>query len=341
MDILVTLNRSWFSEAVLGPATQMAAGAGAVLHLLTVIGLEEPSADRFHRAGSCAVARPPVRRAHAGPTRSGELETRTNRLSSLSQAAIAIPTKQEVASHNGKASPVALHLERLQHEARSHLAIVTQRWYQVPVTREVVVSDSPAAAILDHLDAHPAELLAMATQARGCLTRPSAGSVAGAVMSTSTSPVLLVGLRFHEGGIKKFRSLLVYLDGSSAGESILPAAGFWARALGLHVTLIRAARSETSSIKRAAGYLEELTLGLALGGLAARWELIYGDPAWEITGRAAQCSGAMIAMSTHGEGGLTHAAVGMVAAQTLRLATCPMLLQRPAPPFQAERLIGC
>lgn len=305
MKILLTLDPSWFSEAVLGPATQMAAASRGVLHLLIVTTPEEAPPSIARRGGFYRSAQA---QASVQPYEYGVAGTR-------SMAAVAERVQT---------------LDQLQHEARSHLATVAERCYQVPVSREALLSSAPATAIEEYMVAHEVDLVAMAVHnTRGTPGRASRGSVAGAVICASRRPVLLVASNFHQIGPRKFRNMLIYVDGSACAETILPTALFWARALGLRLTIIRAARLERGSIQRAARYLDRLSLGLALAGTVVGWEVIYGDPAWAVARYAAQLPGALIAMSIHLQTGVTCSALGMVAMQTLRIATCPVLVRRP------------
>lgn len=72
-------------------------------------------------------------------------------------------------------------------------------------------------------------------------------------------------------------------------------------------------------------------------GVVARWLLRTGMPHEEVV-RAAEEEGAeLIAMGTHGRGGLNRLLLGSVADRVIRAAGCPVLTLREAKPARARR----
>jgi nucleotide-binding universal stress UspA family protein len=57
-------------------------------------------------------------------------------------------------------------------------------------------------------------------------------------------------------------------------------------------------------------------------------EVLHGPTSKAIVEYADQCGASLIVMGTHGRHGLVHAVLGSVAAQVLRLASCPVLIVR-------------
>ena len=57
-------------------------------------------------------------------------------------------------------------------------------------------------------------------------------------------------------------------------------------------------------------------------------EVLHGPTSKAIVEYADQCGASLIVMGTHGRRGLVHAVLGSVAAQVLRMASCPVLIVR-------------
>lgn len=307
MKILVPLDPSSFSESALGPARSIAAGLMAELHLLTVVSPEDARSTVELGQG---YLKPPVTDAPDWPflnLRSGG-------------AGVLVETLDQA-------------VKRLGQEARSHLETLARTGNELPVTVEVITGSSPAEAIDEYAAAQQIDLIAMATHSRGALGRTVLGSVTEAVIRGSQRPVLLVGPHYREAPATKFQNVLVCVDGSPHSEAILPAAASLAHGLGLRLVLVGAMRLDWSHSRTDGAYLELLSERLSReaheASFRASWRLLYGDPAEAIATYAAELPGSIIAMSTHGRTGLARMTLGAVAMKTARLATCPVLVQRP------------
>src|SRR5215208_4644896 len=144
-------------------------------------------------------------------------------------------------------------------------------------------------------------------------------------------------------------SLLVPLDGSALGETVLPWASAFARARDLSLVLVRAVPwpliptnglgsgymtydvyNEVLAAERQAAtdYLETVRQGLASESLAAELVVREGDAAEALLDLADERGAEAIAMTTHGRGGLTRLILGSVAERVLQQATTPVLLDR-------------
>lgn len=127
--------------------------------------------------------------------------------------------------------------------------------------------------------------------------------------------------------------VIVPLDGSDLSERAVALGALLARSVGATLVLVSVtappldveSQAHEASISR---YLKNLVDMLPSDGLAARLEVLYGEPAEEI-GRLCR-PGDLLVMSTHGRSGLSLLLQGSVAAELLRLAPCPVLLVRPA-----------
>lgn len=140
-----------------------------------------------------------------------------------------------------------------------------------------------------------------------------------------------------EGFIMK--RILVPLDGSPLSEAILPVAEEWAKEDGAEVILLRAVRiphgsagdtdAEVRAVAEGEAYLKELASRLERRGLTrVRWALWYDEPAHAIAEAAARNGADLIALATHGRGGLSRLLLGSVAETVVRSARVPVLLMR-------------
>ena len=151
-----------------------------------------------------------------------------------------------------------------------------------------------------------------------------------------------------------FERILVPLDGSDLAEEVLPYVTALARQFGSSVVLLLADQSarlylETAGApggvpialpianpepfiegERAAaeGYVEAVAQRLRAAAVNARGERVEGPPVETILRRASELRADLIAMTTHGRGGLRRVVYGSVAEAVLRAAPCPVLLVR-------------
>jgi nucleotide-binding universal stress UspA family protein len=79
----------------------------------------------------------------------------------------------------------------------------------------------------------------------------------------------------------------------------------------------------------AKAYLEEIVTSLHGQGLRARAITLQGDAGQEILNYAGKNHISLIAMTTHGKGGLKGGALGRTAAEILKNAEIPVLLIKP------------
>jgi nucleotide-binding universal stress UspA family protein len=151
-----------------------------------------------------------------------------------------------------------------------------------------------------------------------------------------------------------YRRILAALDGSKVAERVLPHVESLGEQYGAAVTLLRAVTSSVAILnaeavalaapipppvvdpepivaaerEEAQSYLEALAERLRGHGLAVDVVLPEGDAAEAIVEQAGQRSADLIAMTTHGHGGLGRVLMGSVADAVVRRAPCPVLLVR-------------
>lgn len=198
-----------------------------------------------------------------------------------------------------------------------------------------------------------ADLVVMATHGRGALSRAWLGSVADALMREAETPVLFV--RPEEGDApapepsRDFETLLIPLDGSELSESALEHATEFGALFGSAYHLVRVvaypleiaspylphtvqmnAEILADAKQSAADYLEERAEQMRKRGLRVTASVAV-DPqaAHGILTEAKEVGVDLIAMSTHGRGGMSRVVLGSAADKVLRGTHMPVLLFRP------------
>ncbi|MGH7334897.1 MAG: universal stress protein [Candidatus Rokuibacteriota bacterium] len=141
-----------------------------------------------------------------------------------------------------------------------------------------------------------------------------------------------------------YKRVLVPLDGSVLAEGILPFILDIAGPLDIEVVLLRVVHpippqvvegtrhvvleDVEGRLAEARTYLEPFTQQLAGKGVRVRAEVRHGDPVAEIIECAKTVKADLIAMTTHGRGGLGRVLFGSVAEAVLRRAEIPVFLMR-------------
>ena len=140
-----------------------------------------------------------------------------------------------------------------------------------------------------------------------------------------------------------YKRVLVPLDGSELAESIVPLLLEIARPLGMAIVLLRVLEPLTplatdgmplvlddlaARRQAAEAYLGPIAVGLRTRGIDVSTEVRIGRVDEEILAVAREVGADLIAMSTHGRGGLGRLLFGSVAEQVLRHADVPVFLMR-------------
>lgn len=213
-----------------------------------------------------------------------------------------------------------------------------------------VLDGSPAEALARHVAARGPDLVVMTTHGRTGVSRVWLGSVAEGLVRRVPGAVLLVKPGEREPAAPPFRRVLVPLDGSPLSESVLEPSIGVVGAEDVEFTLVRATEPLTAQSVASLGaiadarqaewerqdaevdaYLDAVAERLRARGLAARWRsLVHVHAARAILETAAEIGADLIAMATHGRGGLRRFLLGSVADKVLRGAEVCVLLYRPA-----------
>jgi nucleotide-binding universal stress UspA family protein len=194
----------------------------------------------------------------------------------------------------------------------------------------VVRFGQPTECIVESARTRHADLIVMATHGRTGPGRWVFGSVAEAVIASSTVPVLvqrawqpLPGKPLHNGSPK----LVVPLDGSCFSEAVLESAAVLAENLDGRLVLVRVEASP-GAIRTATDYLMAVQADLesAHPTVPIARKIGYGDPARGIDEAVVQIAGDLVVMATHGRTGARRAILGSVAGKLLQASQVPLAL---------------
>jgi nucleotide-binding universal stress UspA family protein len=192
-----------------------------------------------------------------------------------------------------------------------------------------------------------AELIVMTTHGRGGPGRLPYGTVADEVLREATLPVLLVSSqREFAWPLSRAPRILVPLDGSALAEEVLDPVDDLAEALGAELVLLKVLEPPpqrleayapevswahvTAERAEARYYLEIMAKLIQRAEHRVAVRATHGSPATAIAEIALMDNCDLIAMATHGRGGLAGPALGSVATGVLQQTGIPLLLTRPA-----------
>jgi nucleotide-binding universal stress UspA family protein len=228
----------------------------------------------------------------------------------------------------------------------------------------VLLEGSVAGAINRHAVATEVDVIVMTTHGRGPMARFWLGSVADSLIRQTSIPVLFVQPQETEAELTQesvFTRVLIPLDGSQLAEQILEPAMALATAMRAEVTLLRVVEQLTPASydpnsnrisglrpsgltqlqevdrqewSRAEEYLDQLAARLRSEALSVQTRVIsHLRPATAILDDASSNGADLIALATHGRGGLKRLLVGSVADKVVRGTTTPVLVYRPTGEF--------
>jgi nucleotide-binding universal stress UspA family protein len=225
-----------------------------------------------------------------------------------------------------------------------------------------------ADTIIQHAAETAADLIVMTTHGRGPLARFWLGSVADTLLRKVPMPMLLVQPKEGAPSFAQeqvIRRMLIPLDGSELAEQILEPALVLGAATQSEYTLLRVVKPLTPAAfdpttgmltlihesllkqlqdldaqrrEEAQEYLERVAATLRARSLTVQTRVVtHEQPARGILDDAEKNAIDLIALATHGRGGLKRMLLGSVADKVLRGATMPVLVSRPvATPSSTE-----
>jgi nucleotide-binding universal stress UspA family protein len=229
---------------------------------------------------------------------------------------------------------------------------------EVPLLAKVV--EGPIAdALCEQAAATGADLIVMTTHGRGGLARAWLGSVADDLIRRVTVPILLVRPQETAPVLAKEASLpniLLPLDGSELAEKILEPAVALGNLMdaeytlmrvipplvigshplqpgpipGVEYTVVKELRTLHEAERREADrYLEGVAGRLRKQSLRVETRVVVDDqPAPAILAEAKAFPNGLIALETHGRGGVARLLLGSVTDKVVRAATLPVLVHR-------------
>lgn len=216
-----------------------------------------------------------------------------------------------------------------------------------PADSRVLDGKKVAEELASYADEVHSDMIFMTTHGYSGVSRMWLGSVADEIVRRTTLPLFVVHPREGNGmgeGLS-IRHIVIPLDGSELAEAVLGPAAELGRAAGARITLVHVLPSGESSswpvlaelrgrvvppIDRAMDYLSGVAEELTRDGLDVEIEVERGSvPATAIVDVAERVGADVIAMATHGYGGLRRTLLGSVADKILRSSTLPLLVMRP------------
>lgn len=203
-------------------------------------------------------------------------------------------------------------------------------------------------ALLAYARRSNVDLIVISSHGRGGIARLSLGSVTDSLIRRTTIPVLVVKPRasyLNPGAEEPFRRIVVPLDGSSLAEQILPEVAAVAKLDKARLTLLHILVPQASAqnaivarqtpwreedIAAAQAYLYRIAARLREDGCLTTTHVVAAENiARAIADYAREVRADLVAIATHGRGGISRALHGSVADVVTRTAPTSMLVFRP------------
>ncbi|HEY3112431.1 MAG TPA: universal stress protein [Gemmatimonadaceae bacterium] len=212
-----------------------------------------------------------------------------------------------------------------------------------------------ADILLGYAKRNEVDLIVISSHGRRGVARLSLGSVTDSLIRGTTIPVLVVKPKasyLEPEATKEFHSIIVPLDGSSLAEQILTRVVPLAKLEDAEITLLHVLtpsdgvyESGETRIpwweKRVAGaqaYLSRRASEIRLQGVATTIDVVVGERIAEsITDYARREKADLIAIATHGRGGLARVLRGSVADGVTKSAMSSILVFHPDKALESSR----
>jgi nucleotide-binding universal stress UspA family protein len=202
---------------------------------------------------------------------------------------------------------------------------------EVPVSAELL-DGSVVSSLAEYARQLEPAWVVMLSHARGAVGRFFLGETAAEFVRSSPCPVLLVHAAtgpVHPTAARDARQVLVPLDGSALAERMMGPATEFARLVGAEVTLLTAV-GEVPNPAEARRYLEGQGERVREAGLTVEVRTPPGRPAADvIVAEAGARPGTVVALATHGRGGLSKLVWGSVTDDVVRRTPAPVLVFKP------------
>ena len=245
-------------------------------------------------------------------------------------------------------TPEAIRVE--QDAALSELYALAAECRSISTTEITAdLEQGPIADILaGYAKRNDIDLIIISSHGRRGIARLSLGSVTDSLIRGTTIPVLVVKPKasyLTPEATKEFHQVVVPLDGSTLAEQILAKVVPLAKVEQADITLLHVltqseeekANANSGKLpwweKRVAGakaYLSRRAGDVRLNGVAATIDVVVGDSVPEtITDYARRAGADLIAIATHGRGGLARVLRGSVADGVTKSAMSSILVFHP------------
>ena len=235
--------------------------------------------------------------------------------------------------------------DKMDKEASDYLFPINSNLLKKGIKGECFVHEgSVPDVICDFARERGVDLIAMSTHGRGGFKRWALGSVADKVIQTSPVPVLLYRITGEKLTSSYYKNILIPVDGSHLSENIFSQVRylvelFEAKVWFLYVINTHLVESfsvlKSGFVDKEKSFRENIrnyfsTLEKRLKEEKVKSELVIkkGNPAETICDFAEENEIDLIAMSTHGRGGITRWALGSVADKVVQSSSKPVLLIR-------------
>lgn len=255
------------------------------------------------------------------------------------------------------ADGIALSAEALQQEmdtelAELHAVAAECRTETIADVTTSLERGTVADALAGYARRHDVDLIVISTHGRTGFARLSMGSVTDSLIRATTIPVLVVKpprsyLNPQVG--KAFKRIVVPLDGSALAEQIIPRIATLAEMEGSEVTLLYVLKPHNYSqeqiqdptlpwwekdIASAQAYLFPIATRLRRRGFTVSSDIVIGENVPEKIAEFARCEKAdLIAIATHGRGGLSRMLYGSVTDALTRTARVSVFVFHPSAKF--------
>jgi nucleotide-binding universal stress UspA family protein len=213
----------------------------------------------------------------------------------------------------------------------------------------VALEDGPVPdALQAYATCNKVDLIVISSHGRGGIARLSLGSVTDSLIRQTTIPVLVVKPQasyLNPQAEEPFRRIIVPLDGSSLAEQILPEVVALVKLDEAQLTLLHVLVPRTSpqkaiadkkipcwdkDITDAQAYLFRTVAKLREDGFLTTTDVVVSENiAQAITDYAGRAKADLVAIATHGRGGISRALRGSVADAVTRTSHTSMLVFRP------------
>jgi nucleotide-binding universal stress UspA family protein len=258
-------------------------------------------------------------------------------------AVVDIPVDDDFrASHERAVAEMVAHSrDALTHELAARAEPLQAKGFQVTTT---IRTGDATEEILRHAADARANLIVMASQGAGGVSRWLLGSVTNRVMHATTIPLFVA----RAGGLDEpatIDGIVVPLDGSRFAESAIPGAETLAARLELPVQFVRVVRSQSvighttlltdiamlrdlAEYERATAeeYLATVVARFAESEIAASAQVLVGNPPEQLADYLASRPRSLVMMTTHGATGAARWVFGSITEKLLAVMQNPALV---------------